>query len=298
MKLLRPVPTEDEKKEALTKIEETLKNIEDNRSYFDVLELKNQAKLIIKTLLDSQIILSFPTNRDGIGLKHPEIVETINDNFNNINELMINEIDHQKYYSQDNRHEIEKLLSFRMNGDKIYTPDTNHYGLAIGNIGCKYNNEEFEEFWNNYGETGEDWGRHYRLATKPDDRTFCGTDTSVISCGWEVSCSSAELSSNTEEEITLLVKYELEKRRKKFEKIKKVLSCSNDKDVRRVRKAIPKEVKIYVWQRDQGKCIACGSCEELEYDHIIPVSKGGSNTERNIQLLCINCNRAKSSNIE
>ena len=42
-------------------------------------------------------------------------------------------------------------------------------------------------------------------------------------------------------------------------------------------------VKISVWRRDHGKCVECGSREALEYDHIIPVSKGGSNTQRNIQ---------------
>lgn len=61
---------------------------------------------------------------------------------------------------------------------------------------------------------------------------------------------------------------------------------------------IPSSVKIAVWRRDGGKCVECGSKEKLEYDHIIPVSKGGSNTERNIQLLCEKCNRKKSASIE
>lgn len=56
---------------------------------------------------------------------------------------------------------------------------------------------------------------------------------------------------------------------------------------------IPASVKIAVWRRDGGKCVECGSKEKLEYDHIIPLSKGGSNTERNIQLLCEKCNRKK-----
>ncbi|MBA3370265.1 MAG: HNH endonuclease [Thermoleophilaceae bacterium] len=34
----------------------------------------------------------------------------------------------------------------------------------------------------------------------------------------------------------------------------------------------------------------CGSQERLESDHIIPVSKGGSNTEPNTQLRCERCN--------
>jgi Holliday junction DNA helicase RuvB len=64
------------------------------------------------------------------------------------------------------------------------------------------------------------------------------------------------------------------------------------------RQPISTDVMMLVWQRDQGRCVKCGNQEKLEYDHIIPVSKGGSNTARNIQLLCEHCNRTKSANIE
>ena len=64
-----------------------------------------------------------------------------------------------------------------------------------------------------------------------------------------------------------------------------------------VRESIPDDVQIFVWNRDGGKCVKCGSQENLEFDHIIPVSKGGSNTARNIQLLCEACNRKKSNSI-
>lgn len=63
------------------------------------------------------------------------------------------------------------------------------------------------------------------------------------------------------------------------------------------RKPIPDDVKIFVWNRDSGKCVKCGSKENLEYDHIIPLSKGGSNTARNLQLLCEICNREKGDKI-
>lgn len=61
---------------------------------------------------------------------------------------------------------------------------------------------------------------------------------------------------------------------------------------------ISSRVRREVWRRDEGRCVRCGSRENLEYDHIIPISKGGSNTARNIELLCEECNRAKSNNIE
>jgi len=53
---------------------------------------------------------------------------------------------------------------------------------------------------------------------------------------------------------------------------------------------IPKEVKLLVWTRDGGSCVRCGSPQELHFDHIIPVSKGASNTAANIQILCQPCN--------
>jgi hypothetical protein len=63
------------------------------------------------------------------------------------------------------------------------------------------------------------------------------------------------------------------------------------------REPIPEHVKMFVWQRDRGRCVKCGSQERLEYDHVISLAKGGSNTERNLQLLCESCNRTKGSNI-
>lgn len=59
------------------------------------------------------------------------------------------------------------------------------------------------------------------------------------------------------------------------------------------REPIPKDVQREVWRRDLGRCVDCGSRENLEFDHLIPVCKGGSATARNVQLLCELCNRRK-----
>ena len=72
---------------------------------------------------------------------------------------------------------------------------------------------------------------------------------------------------------------------------------SFDKKTELTNRHISQKVKNQVWNRDKGKCIECGSNEKLEFDHIIPFSKGGSNTYRNIQLLCESCNRIKSNKI-
>ena len=63
------------------------------------------------------------------------------------------------------------------------------------------------------------------------------------------------------------------------------------------REPIPSYIKEAVWKRDKEQCVNCGSRENLEFDHNIPVSKGGSNSINNIQLLCLKCNRTKSNKI-
>jgi len=62
---------------------------------------------------------------------------------------------------------------------------------------------------------------------------------------------------------------------------------------------IPTEVKIEVWKRDKGKCVLCGSRENLHFDHILPFSKGGTSLlAKNIQLLCAKHNLSKRDKIE
>jgi HNH endonuclease len=63
------------------------------------------------------------------------------------------------------------------------------------------------------------------------------------------------------------------------------------------RQAIPERVRHEVWRRDRGSCVECGSRARLEFDHIIPVSRGGSNTTRNIELRCEPCNRRKGARV-
>ena len=74
-------------------------------------------------------------------------------------------------------------------------------------------------------------------------------------------------------------------------------------------RVVPQDLKDLVWKRCQGTCQAnwrldpsldkntgdiCGSNEDLEFDHIVPYSRGGKTTYRNLQLLCQRHNRIKS----
>ncbi len=60
---------------------------------------------------------------------------------------------------------------------------------------------------------------------------------------------------------------------------------------------IPSHIAREVWERDGGTCVICGSPSELHYDHIIPLSKGGSTTADNLQLLCKSHNLSKGARI-
>jgi len=101
----------------------------------------------------------------------------------------------------------------------------------------------------------------------------------------------------SEDQIRLLILEEFDKERRYFENLKVKFDSDQIDEARYERSRIPENVRVEVWRRDGGKCARCGSRERLEYDHIVPVSKGGSNTARNIELLCEKCNRSKSNNV-
>lgn len=61
---------------------------------------------------------------------------------------------------------------------------------------------------------------------------------------------------------------------------------------------IPSSVKLEVWRRDRAACVQCGARDELHFDHIVPVAKGGTSiTAENVQLLCARHNLEKSAKI-
>lgn len=73
------------------------------------------------------------------------------------------------------------------------------------------------------------------------------------------------------------------------------------KELRNISRSIPRKVQFRVLKRDNQICSSCKNSvldEEVEFDHIIPWSKGGPSEEYNIKLLCKRCNRKKGNNFE
>lgn len=54
------------------------------------------------------------------------------------------------------------------------------------------------------------------------------------------------------------------------------------------------DVRAVILKRD-GKCLQCGSTEDLTLDHIIPRSVGGTDDPENLQTLCRRCNSGKNN---
>ena len=73
------------------------------------------------------------------------------------------------------------------------------------------------------------------------------------------------------------------------------------KDLRSEGRSMPREVMLKVVRRDGQICQRCFEPvpdDQVEFDHVIPFSKGGATTADNLKLCCRNCNRKKSNSLK
>src|ERR1700722_6922351 len=73
------------------------------------------------------------------------------------------------------------------------------------------------------------------------------------------------------------------------------------RELRNISRSIPRDVQFRVLKRENQICRECGRSvqdEDVEFDHVIPYSKGGSSDESNVRLLCKKCNRKRGANFE
>jgi 5-methylcytosine-specific restriction endonuclease McrA len=105
--------------------------------------------------------------------------------------------------------------------------------------------------------------------------------------------SGAEM---TSEEVALVLWDRARRQEARLERLRK-LRAREAQVAQAQRARIPEEVRVAVWVRDEGRCVRCGSEDDLQFDHVIPVSRGGGNSEENVQVLCGDCNRLKGDGV-
>ena len=90
---------------------------------------------------------------------------------------------------------------------------------------------------------------------------------------------------------------EEERRQEQEEEIRTFLELmrGEEKGLKKRSRSSPQPVKMAVVTHDGGKYRRCRSTQDLQYDHIVPYSSGGSTDANNIQLLCGKSSRLKSN---
>lgn len=94
-----------------------------------------------------------------------------------------------------------------------------------------------------------------------------------------------------------------EKRRAYWEQVERIKKQKEEKrkksrEAKRRRKQRQKISRPKVLEKFKYRCVRCGYNEfftALDIDHIIPVSHGGINEISNLQVLCSNCHRYKTT---
>lgn len=98
------------------------------------------------------------------------------------------------------------------------------------------------------------------------------------------------------EEVALTL-WDRERRRQgRLTRLRRLRAREEDASISR-RARIPDDVRVFVWTRDDGRCVRCGAEDDLQFDHVIPIARGGGNAADNIQILCGDCNRLKGDAI-
>lgn len=98
-------------------------------------------------------------------------------------------------------------------------------------------------------------------------------------------------------EAVALLAWDRERRQDaRLDRLRKIRAAEEEAERGR-RERLPDEVRATVWHRDDGRCVRCGAQEDLQFDHVIPVARGGGNAAENIQILCGPCNRSKGDRI-
>ncbi len=200
------------------------------------------------------------------------------------------------YQSVLNGDMLSVLINIDYSLDPNFTP--NQFEVEIG----ERHNRRFVKldtglpFLKNMSEVGEvqDVGRAIR--------EFCAEQTDPVrDCGrlWYFAekliwASRGARSLNDYELICLRIEEhvhgeneEVLRLKKKVARLRKIIENNFQEQEGRV---IDDSVYAFVLQRDNEECVLCKSTEELQFDHILPKSRGGNDEPENLRVLCRTCN--------
>ena len=166
---------------------------------------------------------------------------------------------------------IEKTGFWIFTTWKFFTTKTKHLSLT---------SSEFQQAEDRLGSSGA-----ARIG-REGERMLWWTDAGLF---W----ADSELS---DEDVELLVWDRQRRQDSKLGRLRKI-RAREEEVVEARRERIPDEVKAFAWERDDERCVNCGAEDDLQFDHVIPVAKGGGSSIDNIQILCGDCNRQKSDSI-
>lgn len=63
----------------------------------------------------------------------------------------------------------------------------------------------------------------------------------------------------------------------------------------RLKRKLPRGARRRILARDLYACLFCGAQSDLTIDHRVPLAKGGTNEDSNLQALCRSCNCRKGA---
>jgi hypothetical protein len=121
-----------------------------------------------------------------------------------------------------------------------------------------------------------------------------GQPHTKLSCAFEAMCTNCGF------QVCILSKawnYQIE-----LMKTKTCPTCQHPISIERVyirqyRKPIPKHIRSEIMKQYDNKCAFCKSTENLQIDHIIAVTAGGTNDENNLRVLCRQCNSGRDAEL-
>jgi len=162
----------------------------------------------------------------------------------------------------------------------------------------KYLHVKNWETYQHYKDRNPPWIKlHKKLL---DDRTFMGLtmeEKGLLICIWVLASEDNGYISNKEEEL----KFRLRLSNFTLKSLSGIIgkgflmetNSRNGFEAPWPSRYIKPEDKKKAMEAANYSCNFCGMSKNLEYDHIIPVSQGGTSDLSNIQVLCRSCNRKK-----